>query len=471
MFYEERMKKDKQPQTLSLCMIVKNEQEFLPDCLESVRNIADQIVIIDTGSIDNTVAIAKRYGAEVHYFKWCDDFSAARNESIKYASCGWIFWIDADERLLPDSIPELKSLMKYENKPVIYKVHIRNIIKDGQNHSLSNAHRLFNNYRGISFSGRIHEQVSPSVAKLRGEERDSNISIYHIGYNLEGKQAEAKMERNRKLLENMAREFPNDAYAHYTLAQYYGMMNKPEKALIHYHKAHNLKQFEPAMTASLLNIMSGNLLKVNRIDEALEYTTKSISMKPVQASGYYLLYKISVAKKEDDNAIKWLHKLSAMTEKIQNSKTTLSTDILTNEDKIQLSLGSLYYRNGRINEALECFEKAFRNNPNNIDVIKRLIEIFMRMDDFEQMQEYLTILINLTTDDFQYLNSLGTFLIKQQKFQESIKVYETISLKYPNDDDVLKRLIGLYGKVGNIQKTNELLTYLKNTVNSKTHQR
>jgi len=462
------MKKDKQPQTLSLCMIVKDEQEFLPDCLESVRNIADQIVIVDTGSIDNTVEIARRYGAKVHYFKWCDDFSAARNESIKYASGDWIFWIDADERLLPESIPELKSMMKYENKPVIYKVHIRNIIKDGQNHSLSNAHRLFNNNRGISFSGRIHEQVSPSVAKLGGEERDSNIGLYHVGYNLEDKQTEEKMGRNRKLLKNMVREFPNDAYAHYTLAQYYGIMNNPEKALVHYRKAYNLKQFEPAMTASLLNIMSGNLLKVNRIDEALENTTKSISMKPVQASGYYLLYKISVANKEDDNAIKWLQKLSAVTEKIQNSKTTLSTDILINEDQIQLSLGSLYYKNGKIDEALECYEKAFRNNPDNIDVIKRLIEIYMRMDDFEQMQGYLSKLINLTSDNMQYLNSLGIFLIKQQKFQESIKVYETISLKYPDDENVLKRLIGLYGKAGNIQKANELLTRLKNPVNSKT---
>jgi len=112
------MKIDKQPQTLSLCMIVKNEQQFLPDCLESVRNIVDQIVIIDTGSVDNTVEIAKRYSSEVHYFKWCDDFSAARNESIKYASGDWIFWIDADERLLPESVPEIKKLMEYENKPV-----------------------------------------------------------------------------------------------------------------------------------------------------------------------------------------------------------------------------------------------------------------------------------------------------------------------------------------------------------------
>lgn len=455
------MKKAKQPQTLSLCMIVKNEERFLPDCLESVKDIVDQIVIVDTGSEDNTVEIAKRYGAEVHYFKWCDDFSAARNESIKYATGDWILWMDADERLLPESIPEFKNLMKFESKPVIYKIHIYNIKKNGKNYSLSNAHRLFNNYKRISFSGRIHEQISPSVAKLKGVERDSNISLHHIGYSLEGEKAEEKVKRNQKLLEKMVREFPNNAYAHYTLAQHYGMLDKPEKALVHYHKAYNLKQFEADMTASLLNIMSGNLLKLNKVEEALEYTKKSTSLKPIQASGYYLLYKISVAKKEDEKAINWLQKLLTMTKKIQNSKTTLSSDILINEDKILLTLGSLYYKNGRIDEALECFKKSSQKNPDNTDVIKRLIEIYIRRGNFQLMQEYLTKLNNLTYDDLQYLNSIGTLLIQQKKFRESIKIYETIALRAPNDEDVLKRLIGLYGKVGNMQKANELLTILR----------
>jgi len=461
------VKNVRQPQTLSLCMIVRNEQEFLPDCLESVKTIVNQIVIVDTGSDDNGVEIAKKYGAEVHYFKWCDDFSVARNESIKYASCDWILWMDADERLLPESIPEIKRLLRYEKKPLIYKVHIRNLMQDGQNYTLSNAHRLFNNHKGIGFSGRIHEQVSPSVKKLKGEERDSNINLYHIGYSFEEEKAAKKLARNRKLLIKMVKESPKSAYAHFTLAQNYGMLNEPEKALVHYRKAYNLKQFDPAMTASLLNIMSGNLVKLNMLEEAYKYSTKSIKLKPVQAGGYYILFKIAIAKQEDENAIRWLQKLLYMTEKIRDTKTTLSTDVLISPEKILYNLGSLYNKAGRIDEALECFQKVLQKDPDNIDAIKWLIEFYLRKGDFRLMHEYFTNLHNLIPDDLQYFDSIGTLLIKQNKFQESILIYETISSGSPNNVNVLKRLIGLYGKIGNLQKANELFAILKNVEDSK----
>jgi len=461
------MKKSKHKKTLSLCMIVKNEQEFLPDCLESVKDIVDQMVIVDTGSVDNTVEIAKQYGAEVHHFEWCNDFSAARNESIKYATGDWILWIDADERLLPESIPEIKNLLKPENKPVIYKVYIRSLKKDGKNYSLSNAHRLFKNKSGIYFTGQIHEQISPSAAKLKGEERDSNIYLYHIGYSLTGEKAEKKNQRNQKLLKEMVKKFPNNAYAHYTLAQHYGLIGKPEKAIIHYQIAYSLKQFDPEMTASLLNLISGNLLKLNKFKEARRYTMKSISMKPFQAAGYYLLYKTSITENKDEDAIKWLQKLLSITQKIQNSKTSLSSDIIISEDKIRFVLGTLYYKTKRIDKALECLEDAYQINPDNIEVVKRLIEIHIEKGNTQMIEEYLTRFNNLTTDDSQYLNSIGTFLIKQKKFHIAIKVYESILLRAPNSENAMKRLIGLYGKIGDIQKANRLLIILQNVINNK----
>ncbi len=82
---------------ISLCMIVKNEEENLGRCLKSVQDLVDEIIVVDTGSTDKTVEIAKEYGAKVHYFKWCNDFSAARNESLKYASKNWILIMDGDD--------------------------------------------------------------------------------------------------------------------------------------------------------------------------------------------------------------------------------------------------------------------------------------------------------------------------------------------------------------------------------------
>ena len=96
--------------TISLCMIVKNEEKLHSSCLESVKIIVDQMVIVDTGSKDRTIQIAKNFGADVYQYPWCDNFSKARNESIKYATGDWILWMDADETLDPKSIPELKKI-------------------------------------------------------------------------------------------------------------------------------------------------------------------------------------------------------------------------------------------------------------------------------------------------------------------------------------------------------------------------
>ncbi len=87
---------------ISLCMIVKNEEKNLPRCLESVRGLVDEIVVLDTGSEDNTVSVAESFGAKVYHMPWPGSFSAARNESLKKAGGNWILYLDADEALDPN---------------------------------------------------------------------------------------------------------------------------------------------------------------------------------------------------------------------------------------------------------------------------------------------------------------------------------------------------------------------------------
>ena len=90
-------------------MIVRDEEKNLVRCLKSVVPVVDELIIVDTGSKDNTIDIAKEFGAKVFLFEWCDDFAAARNESLKHATGDWILQLDADDELLPTSIPPLQS--------------------------------------------------------------------------------------------------------------------------------------------------------------------------------------------------------------------------------------------------------------------------------------------------------------------------------------------------------------------------
>ena len=116
-------------------MIVKNEADNLPRCLNSVANIVDEIIIVDTGSTDKTVEIAERYNARVYHHPWENSFSKARNYSLKYATCDWILYLDADEELSKEDAPRLKEIVKGNNYTVISFV-IKNKFKDSTQESL-----------------------------------------------------------------------------------------------------------------------------------------------------------------------------------------------------------------------------------------------------------------------------------------------------------------------------------------------
>ncbi len=165
---------------LSLCMIVRNEEKNLSSCLESVQDIVDEMIILDTGSTDNTIQIAKRFGADIYHFKWCDDFSAARNESIKFAKGKWILWMDADEQFDYRSKEELSSIIKLTQHPMGVNINIRNL--SSKNESYGTAYRLFSNHFGIHFKNVVHEQVSYSLKEMKAVIINSNIVIDHFGY-------------------------------------------------------------------------------------------------------------------------------------------------------------------------------------------------------------------------------------------------------------------------------------------------
>ncbi len=98
------------PHSISVAMIVKDESAQLAECLAGVRGIADEICIVDTGSQDDTLDIARQYGAKISVFIWCDDFSAARNESLRLCTGDWVFILDADERIAESDLPEMRAL-------------------------------------------------------------------------------------------------------------------------------------------------------------------------------------------------------------------------------------------------------------------------------------------------------------------------------------------------------------------------
>ncbi len=437
-------------------MIVKNEAAVLADCLDSIRDIADQIVVVDTGSTDATLEIARDYGADIHHFKWQDHFAKARNESIKYARKEWILWIDADERLLKDSQPKLVKLLQPEQTPIVYKIQIQNLLNDEGTVSLSDAHRLFTNHKGICFSGRIHEQVFPSLDRLGGEERDSEVCLLHMGYSYTGAKDQAKRKRNKRLLQQMVREDPRNAYAHYTLGQYYGINKQHTKAIQHYKLAYQLKQLPAHMTASLLNVLAQELLKIELIAESKQYVQQSVKMITIQAGGYYLLHKLALAEDKPLEAIHWLKELLIKTRMIRASRKYISTDVLIDDDRILYTIGSLFHKNHQFDQAYNYYWQAYQLNSGNKELLKRLLEVSIILPREMDILQYVSRLEVFDQGDLEYLHKIALLMVKNSFYQHAINVYKRIRCFNPEDNNALKRLVGLYAKIGEMSKAEEL---------------
>lgn len=200
---------------LSFCMIVKNEEASLPSCLASVKDVVDEMVVLDTGSTDRTVEIAKEFGARVKYFEWCNDFSAARNESLKYVQGDWVLVLDADEMLTPEIVPQLKQAIQNEHHLVVNLVR-QEIGATQSPYSL--VSRLFRHHPAVRFSRPYHAMVDDSVAQLLQREPSwkiislSNVAILHYGYQPGAITALNKFERAQKAMEGFLATHPTDPY-------------------------------------------------------------------------------------------------------------------------------------------------------------------------------------------------------------------------------------------------------------------
>jgi hypothetical protein len=200
---------------LSVCIIARNEAANLPRAIASVRGLADEIVVADTGSTDRTVEIATELGAVVCHFPWCDDFSAARNFAIDHARGDWIFWLDSDEELLPDSAAEVRQCMARADALAFF-VRRQDLKVAGRLdfYSMMWQLRLFRRRDDLRFQGRCHPEFHPPIAEVEARTglsvHESKITLRHYGYI--GEMVPAKLQRGARLLELELRDRPGQLY-------------------------------------------------------------------------------------------------------------------------------------------------------------------------------------------------------------------------------------------------------------------
>ncbi|KLU62985.1 SPBc2 prophage-derived glycosyltransferase SunS [Peptococcaceae bacterium CEB3] len=223
--------------SLSLCLITRDEEQSLPACLESIRDLAAEIIVVDTGSRDETIQIAAAAGARIFHFPWSGDFSAARNYALSQAHGDWVLVLDADERLQVVEHTTLRGLLDNEGADGYY-LEIQNSLAPGLV-SHDKAVRLFRNKPCYRFRGAIHEQIAPSILEYGGPERlaCAPLVLLHEGYTPEKMKLKRKSERNIEILERELRLQPDDPFLLYCLGLEHYQNNQVGQGLAHLENA------------------------------------------------------------------------------------------------------------------------------------------------------------------------------------------------------------------------------------------
>ena len=388
-------------QTISLCMITKNEENNLADCLNSAKDIVDEIIIVDTGSTDKTKEIAKRFNAKIVDFKWVDDFSTARNEGLKHAAKDWILVLDADEVLDEEGRKTIKELIKNnENDAFLFlqknytnETSIAGFVnEENKKNDKSYAGwygsfiaRLFRNKKGYKFEGTVHELVEPSIENKKGTIAATNIVLHHYG-NADTSIVNKKRQFYLELCKKKVKQKPDDS-SYFELGILYKENNKP--------------------------------------DDAIKSLKKTIELNPKHNRALYELGVIYEKQNNYDEAIK---------------NYTESLKIKENSEAFQ-SLGVCYLKKGMLKDAYRNLVKAMLLNPNKYTIYNNLGAVLERSGNYDSAAQMLEIATKLNPNNTIGFYNLGIALDKKGSFGEALKAYEkAVELRHKNKEEIKKRI-------------------------------
>ncbi|MCJ8012746.1 glycosyltransferase family 2 protein [Paenibacillus sp. KQZ6P-2] len=380
---------------ISLCMIVKNEEKLISRCLESVKKLVDEIIIIDTGSIDKTKSIARQYTNHVYDYKWNDDFAAARNESLRHATGKWILILDADE-YIKESEHDFEKLRQYlnsqnPNQPCCYILKILNLTGNGYDETNiieSSGARLFNNNVNIHYSQPIHEQLT--VANGTIEFKNILLTLHHSGYIHEIVNQKNKSHRNMEILKTMETGNKDNPYYHFILGNEYSNSGESDLALQSYHLSYEKSSPRDTWFFHLMDRLITTELEKAKYSDAFEHIQTGKKLKP-QFVDYYCFSGILLDSlgflKAAANEFKKCIELAEEANK-KNHPYWIVQPTFGNVVPLEM-LGEISRKKGNISIAIMYWIKALVLQPKNFRISQTLIDHLVGTESIETTKDIL----------------------------------------------------------------------------------
>ncbi|ADQ41167.1 glycosyl transferase family 2 [Caldicellulosiruptor acetigenus I77R1B] len=308
---------------LSICMMVRDEENNLYRCLNSlsilINDLRCELIIVDTGSIDGTVSIAKQFTQNIYFKKWNNDFSEIRNYSISLAKGKWIFIIDADEELLT---PELiwKAIEKAEDEKCnTIAVEVRNLqdLNKTDLYVLNISPRIFRNTGKFGYYGSVHNQP-----KFEQPILVTDIVLNHYGYLTSDRElVEKKFKRTVSIIKSELEKNPDDIYYQYQLGVSYDFYGDRRQASIEFDKAYTLLSTQPIEVKKgyilVYCIYARTLLSLGENYKAIKIASEGISLVPDYVDLYYILGYAYMRIGNFEDGLKTLKKYLKLAENIE----------------------------------------------------------------------------------------------------------------------------------------------------------
>jgi len=406
----------KRKHTVSLCMIVKNEEKFLTRCLKSMEGIVDEIVIIDTGSTDGTVEVAKSFNAKVDYFQWNQNFSDARNKSLSLATKDWIIVLDADEYLrLEDRDKLIEALNDFSYDGYIIKTLNFNGGDNNTSYITNLNQRIFKNNQNFMYRGAIHEQVVNVESQVMGQGfKIIDVGFYHSGYLDSVVKNKNKVNRNLSILEKVAEEEPDNMFTLFNLANEYSQKGDQEKALELYNRAYDLKKYGVGFMPKLVVFRLLCLMGLKRNEEALVAIKEGLSIYPDYTE---LVYYRGTLERQAGQITKAIESFETCL-KMGKPRAEIEFQKMCYEFGPLYNLAEINQAQSEFEKAIQFYNKALAADSSKFQIVYAICDCLMSLN-FESVAIYQMLAkyfnLSVVTNQVVFIN----LLIEKGFYQEA----------------------------------------------------
>ncbi|WP_099191483.1 glycosyltransferase [Tepidibacter mesophilus] len=455
--------------TISLCMIVKNEEKYLHRCLSSIEDLVDEIIIVDTGSIDNTIGIAKEFSAKIYHYEWDNNFSNARNFSLSHATKDWIILMDADDEFVSDDKEKFIDIVNTSNKHGHYFKTLSYAGDRVGENIVSNLNlRLIKNINKYKFIGAIHEQIDCISGDIEYKNFSSeDIRVIHYGYLNDVAKDKNKRQRNIGIIKEELEKNPNNNFHLFNLGNEYFAMGDNEKAFELFDSAYKKLDFNSGYASKLVIRRIMCLHQLKRDELALKSINEGLEKYPKFTDLEFMKGMINLKYKRYTLCI------DSFTRCIECGNAPFHLEFLDGCGTYRpyQALGEIYFTLDDFNRALICFQKAFELNPSLHNILYKILEItnklyidkekaishvlkyldlkneshivlvtdiLLKEGLYDQADMYSDKIINSKVYNNEALYFKGRILFYRKEFEEAREYFENISVNSVMYIDSLK---------------------------------